>query len=140
MISPNALAEFRLVTGPMKAEFGRNSGAVVIVTAKSGGNRLHGVAAETFRNTKLNAVPFFQKSVPGGTAEHFSDGSARKPALHLNDFDVNLRGPIRKDRTFFSRRISVSVAGRAWRVRPWFQAMPRGQRYKRADGRRPGLC
>jgi len=101
VISPNAMAEFRLVTGPMKAEFGRNAGAVVIVTAKSGGNRFHGVAAETFRNTRLNAVHFFQKSAPGGTPEQFADGSARKPVFHLNDFDVNLGGPIRKDRTFF---------------------------------------
>ena len=101
VVSPNALAEFRLVTGPRKAEFGRNAGAVVIVTTKSGGNRFHGVASETFRNTKLNAVPFFQKSVAGGTPEQFADGRARKPVFHLNDFDVNLGGPIRKDRTFF---------------------------------------
>lgn len=65
-ISPNALSEFRLVTGAMKAEFGRNSGAVVMVTPKSGTNSWHGGASETFRNSKLNAVPFFQNSIPGG--------------------------------------------------------------------------
>src|SRR6266540_697879 len=31
-ISPNALSEFRVVTGAMKAEYGRNSGAVVMLT------------------------------------------------------------------------------------------------------------
>ena len=50
-ISPNAVAEFRVITGVMKAEYGRNSGAVVLVTTKSGGNALHGIASETFRNT-----------------------------------------------------------------------------------------
>ena len=101
VISPNALAEFRLVTGPMKAEFGRNAGAVFIVIPKSGGNRFNGIASETFRNTKLNAVPFFQKSIAGGTVENLPNGTARKPVFHVNDFDANLGGPIRKDRTFF---------------------------------------
>jgi hypothetical protein len=100
-ISPNALAEFRLITGAMKAEYGRNSGSIVLVTTKSGGNALHGIASETFRNTKLNAVPFFFQSVPGGTSTLFTDGSPRKPQWNGNDFDVNLGGPVRKDRTFF---------------------------------------
>ena len=100
-ISPNAVAEFRLVTGAMKAEYGRNAGGVVIVTTKSGGNEFHGAATEVFRNTKLNAVPFFQKSVAGGTRERFPGGLPRKPTYNGNDFDVNLGGPIRRDKTFF---------------------------------------
>jgi hypothetical protein len=35
-ISPNALYEFRVVTGAMKAEYGRNSGAIVMLTTRSG--------------------------------------------------------------------------------------------------------
>jgi hypothetical protein len=101
VVSPNALAEFRLVTGARKAEYGRNSGAVVLVTPKSGGNAFHGIVSETFRNTKLNAVPFFQKSAPGGTPQTFMNGLPRKPQFNLNDFDADLGGPIRKDRTFF---------------------------------------
>ena len=38
IISPNALGEFRVVTGAMKAEYGRNSGAVIEGTIKSGTN------------------------------------------------------------------------------------------------------
>ena len=85
----------------MKAEFGRNSGSTVIVTTKSGGNNWHGVVSETFRNTKLNAVPFFQKAVAGGTPLTLPDGSPRKPQWNSNDFDANLGGPIQKDKTFF---------------------------------------
>ncbi len=64
------------------------------MTTKSGGNRFHGMASEVWRNRRLNAVPFFQKSVPGGTAENFASGLARKPHYNSNDFDVNLGGPI----------------------------------------------
>src|SRR5579864_8560748 len=66
-ISPNALAEFRIVTGAMKAEYGRNGGAVVEAITRSGGNAWHATAEEVFRNTVLNATPFFQNVTPGGT-------------------------------------------------------------------------
>ena len=100
-ISPNAVEEFRLVTGPAKAEYGRSSGGTLILTTKSGGNRFHGMASEVWRNRRLNAVPFFQKSVPGGTAENFASGLPRKPHYNSNDFDVNLGGPIHANKTFF---------------------------------------
>src|SRR5579883_143774 len=100
-ISPNALAEFRIVTGAMKAEYGRNGGAVVEAITRSGGNAWHGGAEEVFRNTKLNATPFFQNVTPGGANGFFSNGLARKPQWNTNDFDTNLGGPIKKDKTFF---------------------------------------
>ncbi|MDP8982329.1 MAG: TonB-dependent receptor [Acidobacteriota bacterium] len=101
VISPNALSEYRLVTGSMNAEFGRNSGAVIEVTTASGKNTFHGIASETFRNTKLNAVPFFQNSVPGGTSTAFASGLPRKPQWNTNDFDANFGGRIIRDKTFF---------------------------------------
>ena len=100
-ISPNAVEEFRLVTGPAKAEYGRSPGGTLILTTKSGGNRFHGIVAEVFRNQKLNAVPFFQKSVPGGTSENFASGLPRKPNYNSHDFDANLGGPIQPNKTFF---------------------------------------
>ncbi len=100
-ISPNAVEEFRLVTGPAKAEYGRSPGGTLILTTKSGGNRFHGMASEVWRNRRLNAVPFFQKSAPGGTAENFASGLPRKPHYNSNDFDVNLGGPIQPNKTFF---------------------------------------
>ncbi len=101
VISPNALSEFRIITGAMKAEFGRNAGAVVAVQTRSGTNNFHGGATEVFRNTKLNAVPFFQKVTPGGTPEAFANGLPRKPQWNTNDFDAQFGGPIRRDKAFF---------------------------------------
>ena len=100
LLSPNAISELRLITGVLKAEYGRNSGGSVMVTTKSGSNVFHGVASEILRNSILNAVPFFAKSVPGGTAQSFPDGTARKPQWNGNDFDANLGGPLVRDKTF----------------------------------------
>lgn len=99
-ISPNAIGEFRVVTGPGKAEYGRNSGATVEVSTRSGGNQLHGDLSETFRNKILNAVPFFQKNTPG-PIETFTTGLPRKPDWKSNDFDADINGPIKRDKTFF---------------------------------------
>jgi len=90
VISPNALGEFRVVTGAMKAEYGRNSGAVIESTIKSGSNAFHGEATEIFRNKVLNANNFFQNAA-----------SNPRPPFNLNDFDANLGGPIIKNKTFF---------------------------------------
>jgi hypothetical protein len=101
-ISPNALAEFRVVTGAMKAEYGRNSGAIVMLTTRSGGNQWHGGLSETFRNTRLNTTAFFQNAVPGGTTTTLPGaGFKRKPQWNTNDFDMQLGGPIKKDKIFF---------------------------------------
>ncbi len=90
VISPNALGEFRVVTGAMKAEYGRNSGAVIETTIKSGTNSFHGGATEIFRNKVLNANNFFQNA-----------SSNPRPPFNLNDFDANVGGPVIKNRTFF---------------------------------------
>src|SRR5262249_42340747 len=99
-ISPDALEEFRVVTGAAKAEYGRNAGATIQLVTKSGGNRLHGGLQETFRNKVLNAVPYFQKVTPG-PVETFTTGLPRKPDWKSNDFDAYLGAPIKKDQTFF---------------------------------------
>jgi len=90
VISPDAIGEFRVVTGPMKAEYGRNSGAVVESIIKSGTNSFHGGATEIFRNKVLNANNFFLNA--SGTA---------RPPFNLNDFDAYVGGPVIKNKTFF---------------------------------------
>jgi hypothetical protein len=74
---------------------------VVEAITRSGGNAWHGTAQEVFRNTKLNATPFFQNVTPGGAPGLFSNGLPRKPQWNTNDFDADLGGPIKKDKTFF---------------------------------------
>ena len=99
-ISPDALEEFRVVTGAAKAEYGRNAGATVELVTKSGGNQFHGGLQETFRNKVLNAVPFFQKVTPG-PVDTFATGLPRKPDWKSNDFDANFGGRVIRDKTFF---------------------------------------
>jgi hypothetical protein len=84
--SPDAIAEFRVLTNTFDAEYGRNSGAVVNVVTKSGSNDFHGNTYEFFRNDALNAKGFFDTS---------------KLAYLQNQFGATLGGPIRKDKTFF---------------------------------------
>jgi Carboxypeptidase regulatory-like domain len=57
--SIDLIEEFKVQTSTYSAEFGRNSGAVVNVTTKSGTNELHGSAWEFHRNARLNAKNFF---------------------------------------------------------------------------------
>ena len=84
--SPDAIAEFRVLTNTFDAEYGRNSGAVVNVVTKSGTNEIHGNAYEFFRNQNLNAKGFFDTT---------------KLDYLQNQFGVTLGAPIKKDRTFF---------------------------------------
>ncbi|MCE5311410.1 MAG: carboxypeptidase regulatory-like domain-containing protein [Acidobacteriales bacterium] len=118
-ISPNALSEFRVVTGSMKAEYGRNSGAQIMMTTRSGSNQFHGGAAEVFRNTKLNTTAYFQNAVAGGTASTLpGSGFKRRPQWNTNDFDAQFGGPIKRDKSFFfvsylgfRRRQGVTTSG-----------------------------
>ena len=84
--SPDAVEEFRILTNAFDAEYGRNSGSVVNVVTKSGGNQFHGNVYEFFRNKVLNSKGYFDTS---------------KGKFNQNQFGGTLGGPIRKDRTFF---------------------------------------
>jgi hypothetical protein len=85
-VSPDAIAEFKMVTNTINPEYGRNSGAIINSTIKSGTNRFHGDAFDFYRDTTLNTKPFFQP-----TAQVF----------HQNLFGGTVGGPIWKDHTFF---------------------------------------
>jgi hypothetical protein len=99
--TPDAVEEFRVITNTFDAEYGRNSGSVVNVITKSGGNTFHGDLYEYFRNTVLDS-----RGYPDTT----------KPQLNQNQFGGTFGGPIKKDRTFFflsyeARRIRDGVPG-----------------------------
>lgn len=86
--SPDGVAEFKVATNNMSAEFGRSGGAVINASLKSGANEFHGSAWEFVRNTRLNAVGFFKPR-------------SGKPTLHRNQFGLTFGGPIVRNRTFF---------------------------------------
>ena len=84
--SPDAIAEFSMVTDTINPEYGRNSGAIMNAAIKSGTNSFHGDVFEFYRDTFLNDKDFF----------------THKPAIfHQNQFGGTLGGPIIKNHTFF---------------------------------------
>jgi hypothetical protein len=88
--SPDALAEFKVITNNYSAEYGRVGGAVVNAVMKSGSNQLHGTLYEFVRNTALNAAGFT-----------FSPTVFIKPPLQRNQFGATLGGPVLKNKLFF---------------------------------------
>jgi hypothetical protein len=90
--SPDAIAEFKVITGNYSAEYGRVGGAVVTVAMRSGTNELHGTAFEFLRNTNLNAIGYIFGQRPA---------TFRKPTLQRNQFGATVGGPIVKNKMFF---------------------------------------
>ena len=60
-LQPNsdAIDQFNLVTGPLNAQYDRNSGGIVSATIKQGTNQFHGDAFEFYRDTFLNTGNYF---------------------------------------------------------------------------------
>src|SRR4030095_3932154 len=56
--NPDMLAEFRVITSNPTAEYGRSSGAQVVMITKSGTNNLHGTLFEFYRTPSFNANEF----------------------------------------------------------------------------------
>jgi outer membrane receptor protein involved in Fe transport len=88
--SIDSLAEFRVITSPFSAEYGRAAGGVVTVTTKSGTNNFHGLLYEYHRNRVFDANDFFSNKL-----------GRDKPQRIQNQFGGNLGGPIWKNRAFF---------------------------------------
>lgn len=87
--SVDAVGEFKVVTNNFSAEYGFRMGPKVLVSIKSGTNKLHGSAFEFIRNDKLDATNFFANR-----------SGSTKPTLRQNQFGGTLGGPIVKNRTF----------------------------------------
>jgi Carboxypeptidase regulatory-like domain/TonB-dependent Receptor Plug Domain/TonB dependent receptor-like, beta-barrel len=87
--SVDAIQEFKVVTSPYSAEYGRSPGGAVSVSTKSGTNSLKGTAYEYFRNDSMDSNDFFSKRA-----------GAAKPANDQNQFGGNAGGPLIKDRAF----------------------------------------
>jgi hypothetical protein len=88
--SVDAIQEFKVVTSPYSAEYGRSPGAAISVSTKSGTNLIRGTGYEYFRNESLDSTDFFTKRA-----------GAVKPANDQNQFGGNLGGPIIKNNAFF---------------------------------------
>jgi Carboxypeptidase regulatory-like domain/TonB dependent receptor-like, beta-barrel len=89
--STDAIQEFKVQTSTYDASFGRNPGANVVVSTKSGTNDFHGSAFEFFRNSVLNADDYFFNKTPEQPHQ----------VLNQNQFGATIGGPIKKDKLFF---------------------------------------
>ena len=84
--NPDAIAEVQVISNTINPEYGRNGGAILNATTKSGTNQFHGDGFEFYRDTSLNTRNFF---LPDATV------------FHQNQFGGTIGGPIRKDKAFF---------------------------------------
>ncbi len=99
--SLDAVQEFQIQTSNYSAEFGRNAGAVMNVSIKSGGNKLRGTAYEFLRNDAFDARDAFDYSDRDG------DGRADPDVLRRHQFGFTVGGPVRTNRTFYFGSIEV---------------------------------
>src|SRR5215471_4842949 len=89
-VTLDSVQEFRTITTNANADFGRTSGAQVVLITKSGSNAVHGSVYEYLRNTITSANDFFSNQA----------GLARAK-LNRNVYGVSLGGPILKNRLFY---------------------------------------
>jgi hypothetical protein len=87
--SLDSIQEIQFANNGYSAENGFSLGPQMNIITKSGTNSFHGSAFEFFRNDALDAKDFFQ-----------APGLPTSP-LRLNQFGVNLAGPIYKNKLFF---------------------------------------
>ena len=87
IISSESIAEFRVSSSMYSAESGTAAGGQVQLISKMGTNQFRGTAYNFIRNDAFDSRPF-------GTLDEL-------PPFSLNQFGVNIGGPILTGRTFF---------------------------------------
>lgn len=87
--SISSVQEFKVDNSTFSAEYGQNSGAIVNIATRSGGNEFHGELFEFLRNDAFDARNFFDLTTNG------------PPSFKRNLFGGNLGGPIFRNKTFF---------------------------------------
>jgi hypothetical protein len=98
VVSVDRAEEFRVVTSPADAEYGRGSGQVQMVT-RAGGNTFHGSAYWEVRNAFFNANDWFNNSA--GSDAHGNPLKARSQ-LKQNNYGIRFGGPVKKNKMFFN--------------------------------------
>jgi len=89
--SVDSIAEFKVQRSSYSAEFGRAGGGMISVVTKTGTNAFHGDVFEFARNNYFAANNFLNNA---NKLNLGSDGKARVPPLHYNNFGGTLGGPV----------------------------------------------
>ena len=104
-LNTDNVQEFRIVTHNATAEFGKNSGANIAFTSKSGSSQIHGDLYEYLRNPDFNANQFYNNAQGIGL-----------PDYKMNQYGGDLGGPFPGKKTFWfaswqGQRFSVDIPG-----------------------------
>lgn len=91
MLSVEAMQEFRVTTSTYSAEYGRQPGAQVSFSSRSGTNQYHGEVYDYLRNSAFDANNWFNT---------YSTTPIPTPAERQNDFGGTLGGPISVPRLY----------------------------------------
>jgi len=94
----DSIAEFRVETNNLSAEYGRLAGGAISFTTKSGTKDLHGGGWEFIRNKVFNANTFFANQ--GGA--NFTP--LARPAFTQNQYGFNLGGPVNIPHVYDGRK------------------------------------
>jgi len=121
---PDALQEFSVESGVRNARYGMSTGATVNAVTKSGTNLFHGGGFIFARDSRFNAIRYFEKQENGGLGR--DDGLSRQ------QFGGTLGGPILRDRLFFFG----GYQGTTTRVTPTTQTVLPTAEMLRGDFRR----
>src|SRR5580693_5740386 len=90
LLGGNELQEVAVVSNAYTGQYGRQAGAQVDYSTKSGGNTFHGDANYYYTGSDLNAEDYFLKA----------SGNPR-PCENNNQWAASLGGPIKKDKAYF---------------------------------------
>ncbi len=89
-LNPDMLSEFRVITSNATAEYGRNSGAEVVMSSRQGPNQFHGSGYFYYQ------TPGFDANDPGNI-----EAKLARPDFIQKIYGFNVGGPISKNKTFF---------------------------------------
>jgi hypothetical protein len=90
LLGSNEVQEVAVVSNGYTGQYGRQAGAQVDYTTKSGGNSFHGNAVYYWNGSALNANDFF-----------LNQAGESRPFENNNQWAASLGGPIKKDKAFF---------------------------------------
>ena len=90
LLGSNEVQEVAVVSNGYTGQYGRQAGAQVDYTTKSGGNAFHGDAVYFWNGSALNANDFFLNA-----------GGSPRPFENNNQWAASLGGPIKKNKAFF---------------------------------------
>ncbi len=88
--SMEQVAEFKVITNGIPAEYGRVSGGLLELATKGGTNQLHGSAFEFFRNQLFNANTWEQN----WSSPYVPGQKAPRAQFHQNDYGGTVGGPV----------------------------------------------